>query len=88
MTKEDKQPSTAVTVVRSSNRYRGLPVCAATAANIPAAIFFVYETLSRPVSVASSHPQFALVPIFRRVHFYLNIILYCYIVSFSYLATI
>lgn len=73
-----------------TNRYRGSPVCAATAADIPAAIFFVYETLSRPMSVASS-AQFssfnsALVPIFRRIHFYLNnyfVLLYSVVATFS-----
>lgn len=72
-----------------TNRYRGSPVCAATAADIPAAIFFVYETLSQPMSLASS--QFSsfnsvLVPIFRRVHFYLKnyfVLLYSVVSSFS-----
>lgn len=57
--------------VSLTNRYGGSPVCAAAAADIPAAIFFVYETLSRPVSRSVfSSTKSALVPIFRRAYIF------------------
>lgn len=52
--------------------YRGSPVYTATAATgIPAAIFFVYETLSRPMAVASSHPRNTLPFLFLDVSIFI-----------------